>query len=136
LSDSKFLLSVAGQTLTFNKDSERNVSSFIFKSVEGIKLNTRVLQPKPLNQYVGIYYNEELSAEYRVDISNNKLVIHHFRRGDFELNAHKNIEDLFIGDVGRLQFYRNKRQQVIGFKLSSRQARNIRFDKVKYSILK
>jgi CubicO group peptidase (beta-lactamase class C family) len=136
LSDSKFLLSVAGQTLTFNKDSDGNVSSFIFKSEEGKKLNTKVVQLKPLNQYVGIYYSEELSAEYRVDISNSKLIIHHFRRGDFELIAHKNIEDLFTGDVGRLQFYRNTRQQVIGFNLNSGSARNIRFGKVRFTTLK
>ncbi len=136
INDSSFLLAIADKVVTFKKSSNGNFEKLMFQTVEGYKIKTGISKHSPLTDYSGIYYSEELSVEYKVDIINSKLFIHNFRRGDFELTASNSINDLFTSDIGRFQFYRNTKGKTIGFKLTGQSNRNIRFDKVKMTLIK
>ena len=81
-------------------------------------------------QYTGNYYIRELEATYRVYIDKGKLMAHHMRLGDFALNPDVATSDLFYGDVGRMQFVKDSKGKMTGFKLSGGRIRNIRFDKL------
>ncbi|WP_147425552.1 MULTISPECIES: hypothetical protein [Mucilaginibacter] len=61
---------------------------------------------------------------------NGKLMIHHFRRGDFELNPVKEFQNEFKSDMGMLDFQIDNQGQNLGFKLSGDRVRNIRFRKI------
>jgi hypothetical protein len=57
-------------------------------------------------------------------------MIHHFRRGDFELNPVKEIQHEFKSDIGLLDFQIDNQGHNLGFKLSGDRVRNIRFRKI------
>ncbi|RKR80455.1 hypothetical protein BDD43_0565 [Mucilaginibacter gracilis] len=57
-------------------------------------------------------------------------MIHHFRRGDFELNPVKEFQNEFKSDMGMLDFQIDNQGQNLGFKLSGDRVRNIRFRKI------
>lgn len=136
INDSSFLLAIADKVITFKQTSNGTVDKLMFQSVEGNKIKKGIIKHSPLSDYSGIYLSEELSAEYKVDILNNKLFIHNFRRGDYELTTSNSINDLFTSDIGRFQFYRNTNGKIIGFKLTGQSNRNIRFNKVKVTLIK
>jgi CubicO group peptidase (beta-lactamase class C family) len=93
--------------------------------------NTAVFSPnsEQLRAYCGTFYCAELETRYTVYTLNGKLMIHHFRRGDFELNPVKDRSGAFTSDIGTLDFYSNQQQPISGFKLSGDRIRNIRFRK-------
>ena len=84
--------------------------------------------PTPeLRQYTGTFYSDELQTIYTIEVKDAKLVIHHFRRGDFELSS--NMKDEFTGDIGTIDFFRNNSTHISGFMLSGENIRNIHFRK-------
>jgi hypothetical protein len=82
-----------------------------------------------LGEYAGNYYSTELEATYRVYVDKGKLMVHHMRLGDFELVPDIATPGVFNGDTGHMQFEKDARGKVTGFKLSGGRIRNIRFDK-------
>ncbi|WP_425290678.1 serine hydrolase domain-containing protein [Spirosoma linguale] len=127
LNDSTFMLTVAGLPIVFHQSKGGAVNSFTFKDRLGKKFTPHSASADELKTYVGTYFSQELQAEYTVGIQANKLVVRHFRRGDFPMSS--NMKDEFTGDLGVVRFIRNNRQQVRGFNLSGERVRNIYFDK-------
>jgi hypothetical protein len=82
-----------------------------------------------LDLYAGTYYSRELETTYKLSIENGKLVGHHMRLGDFNLDPDIAIADKFSSHVGALIFYKNNQNKIAGFRLSGGRVRNILFEK-------
>lgn len=80
-------------------------------------------------QYTGTYYSKELETTYRVTFENGKLMAHHMRLGDFNLDPDMTTVDSFNSNSGALKFFKDKKNGIAGFKLSGGRIRNIVFDK-------
>jgi CubicO group peptidase (beta-lactamase class C family) len=83
-------------------------------------------------EFAGIYYNEELRTSYILTVKNNKLVATHSLNQDIDLNVLG--KDGFYSDqsfFGALQFIRNKKNEIVGYKLSGQNLSNIFFRKMK-----
>jgi len=85
--------------------------------------------PSKYGQYAGNYYSPELEVTYKIYVDKDRLMVHHMRLGDFAISPDFGTADLFIGDVGQMQFVKDGNGKIIGFKLSSGRPKNIRFDK-------
>jgi CubicO group peptidase (beta-lactamase class C family) len=90
---------------------------------------------KQLQVYCGSFYSSELETQYKVYTLNGKLMIHHFRLGDFELVPVKDQFNVFNSDIGTLDFYTDQQHHISGFKLSGDRVRNIRFAKVNVTLV-
>jgi CubicO group peptidase (beta-lactamase class C family) len=82
-----------------------------------------VITAAKLQQYTGIYINEDLVAAYAVKLVKDKLVLSHVRRGDFELRPKPAVADEFLSDIGAVRFLVNE-GKIEGMEIS-----NIRFYK-------
>lgn len=69
---------------------------------------------KQLQTYCGTFYSIELKAQYTVYTLKGKLMIRHFRRGDFELYPVKDRFNAFTSDIGILDFYTGKQNMFPG----------------------
>jgi CubicO group peptidase (beta-lactamase class C family) len=87
--------------------------------------------PKELRTYVGKYYSEELDTAYFLRFKNGKLFMRHE-------NPHKSypkaalkptFKDRFQVERWKLNFIRNKNEDIIGFKVNAGRVRNILFEK-------
>jgi hypothetical protein len=116
--------------MTFVTDINGDVNSLRYRWIDSAK---RVIPLQvDINQfgnYTGKYYSEELSTEYKVDLIDGKLMIHHMRLGDFELQPDPITADQFTSEVGIVQFVKNDQNKFIGFGLSGGRVKNLRFDK-------
>src|SRR3569833_693513 len=81
-----------------------------------------------LSRYAGTYYSKELETTYRIALENGKLIAHHMRLGDFELNPDVITADSFSSSNGSIKFFKDG-NKIAGFKLSGGRIRNIVFDK-------
>jgi len=84
-----------------------------------------------LSEYVGTYYSDELSTYYHFKIKEGKLVAEHMRISDIEFTPI--MENKFSGKVyfmGFVEFERDGRNEVTGFKVSNGRVRNLVFKKV------
>jgi CubicO group peptidase (beta-lactamase class C family) len=129
-SDSVYWVDDYGASMTFKKNKEGDVNSLRYRWVDDAKRIT----PLPVNTaqfrtYTGTYYSEELAAQYKVDLTDAKLMIHHMRLGDFDLQPDPITEDLFTCRIGVIRFVKDQQKKVTGFKLSGGRVKNIHFDK-------
>jgi len=129
-SDSTIWIDAYGASITFVKDKNGDVNLLKYKNIQAKRV-TPVLPavPADLKDYIGTYYSGELAAEYKIDLSNGNLKVHHMRLGDINLNPVTVEIDQFDGDIGNLRFMRNENKKVTGFKLSGGRVKNISFDK-------
>jgi len=129
-SDSVYWIDAYDASMTFVKDVNGDVNSLRYRWIDSAK---RVIPLKvDINQfsnYAGKYYSEELSTEYKVDLMDKKLMIHHMRLGDFELQPDPITADQFSSQIGIVQFVKNDQNKLIGFRLSGGRVKNLRFDK-------
>ena len=128
-SDSTFWVEAYGSSMTFVKDSTGNVNLLRYRAIQAKKIVPWNPEPGLLNQYIGTYYSEELATEYKIDISNGVLSLHHMRLGDFNLIADPTKEDQFSIPIGIFWFFKDGQEKIAGFRLSGGRVKNIRFDK-------
>lgn len=135
LSDTDFLIADAGARITFLRDEggaiDRIALSFGNETFEGTKVELPDPTPELLRSYCGTYYSDELGAFYEFTLVGADLVAHHRRHGDFTLRM--NDLDFFIAEswfFNRIRFQRGAGQEVAGFLLEGRRARNLRFRKL------
>lgn len=84
-----------------------------------------------LQQFAGKFYSEELDTEYELYIQGEKLFVQHPKMWEIELNSL--TKDVFLTNTWRfrsLVFERNAKEEVIGFRIFSDRAENVRFVKV------
>jgi CubicO group peptidase (beta-lactamase class C family) len=81
-------------------------------------------------EYTGVYYSRELEISYRIYMDNGKLMVHHMRLGEFDLQPDLAEAGKFGSQVGSLKFYTDTAGKIAGFKLSGGRIRNIVFEKI------
>lgn len=132
-----FFIAPDHSTITFVAGKNGIATAFIYKSAS-MTLNAKRQQltsitfhpgRQDLAKYTGTFYNPELEAQYKVYTGKGKLILHHFRRGDFELSANSSVEDGFTGEPGEIRFFKDKKGRVQGFYLSGERVNNIKFEK-------
>lgn len=128
-SDSTIWIDAYGSSMTFVKDKTGNVNTLKYRNILVKRIALWNPEPAAFNQYTGTFYSAELEAEYKIDLENGNLKMHHMRLGDISLTADSTGIDRFNSDLGEIVFFRNSQKKVIGFKLSGGRIKNIRFDK-------
>jgi len=118
-------------TVTFDKNSkgEDRISLKINdrKPLEYVKYQKNV----PFDDYLGAYTSAELNTDYTLTVENNQLVLKHFRMGKTTLKpVRKNIFKAGNYLFNKVEFIRNKKDQVIGFEVSNGRVSKLRFTKV------
>lgn len=81
-----------------------------------------------LADFTGRFYSEELSTAYDFEVQGDKLIAHHSRLSDIQLNLIK--EDVFSGNAwffSQIEFIRNTDQTITGCKVSAGRVRNLFF---------
>lgn len=129
-SDSAYWIDAYGSSMTFVKDKKGDVNSLRYRDIESAKRVIPIqVGPSQFNNYIGTYYSEELASEYKVDLAGGKLMIHHMRLGDFEIQPDPINADQFSSQIGSIQFVKNDEKKVTGFTISGGRVKNLRFDK-------
>lgn len=128
LTDSTFMFALAGFAVTFAKPVNDQSETFTFKSITGKRIPSFTPTKEQLIDYCGTYYSKELFTQYTVDVQNGKLMIHHFRRGDFELSP--DGENTFNSDIGIIGFVKSSTNRTEGLNLSGNHVKNLIFDKI------
>ncbi len=127
-SDSVIWIDAYSSSMTFVKDKRGDVNMLRYRNIKAKRVTPLKPDPSLLGQYVGTYYSEELGAEYKIDIANNKLMMHHMRLGDFEAEPDMLAPDKFSSRVGSLVFFRED-GKLKGYRLSRGRVKNILFSK-------
>lgn len=127
-SDSVLWVPGYGSTVTFLDVRDRaNAIRYhgkVAPRVEPLDTNGRVL-----SDYSGTYYSPELEVTYVLSVRSGKLMMHHMRLGDGDIDPDIVTRDAFSSPVGIMRFTRDGRGVVNGFSLSAGRPRNIRFEK-------
>jgi len=103
------------------------------KRARSIESSKSDFQPTPeeLKNYVGKYYSEELDAAYFLRLKKGKLFMQHE-------NPHKSYPksalkpasiDSFRVERWRLNFFRDEKKDIVGFKVNAGRVQNIFFEK-------
>jgi CubicO group peptidase (beta-lactamase class C family) len=120
--------------IVFNPQNEKGA---IFVRGNGeIKKGRRVvlatLTKENAAKYPGKYYSEEVSQAYEVKIINGKLVVSHFKQGEYQMTPF--TRDVFRSGIGffdSIRFGRSATGQVTGFTYMGERAMGIFFKKIK-----
>ena len=126
LTDTSFFLPSAGLPVTFNRDKDGTINTFTFRDRVGKRFQLHIPTATELAEYTGGYFSNELQTMYTITVESDKLVIHHFRRGDFVMAS--DVNDEFTSNIGTLHFTRSN-NAVKGFSLSTDNITGLRFDK-------
>lgn len=98
---------------------------------ERIQLNKVDRKSVKYDDYTGIFRNEEFDSTFELVIENKKLVAKHSLNEDIEIKPLS--KDKFYSKksfFGELDFIRNHRGDILGFKLSGQNIKNIEFMKI------
>lgn len=143
----KFSVIVLGNDADFDSfQTGLKIAEFYLKDKLKPKAIVKVTEANPINdpqksnldatsfnlsEFVGRYQSEELSTEYAVAIQNNKLVLKHFRASNTELVFAD--KDKFTGRIEfpvEIEFDRNEKKNITGFRVSNFGAKNVIFKKI------
>jgi len=126
ITDTSFFLPRAGLPITFGREKDGTINTFTFRDRVGKRFQLHIPTTAELAEYAGSYSSSELQTTYTITVESGRLVIHHFRRGDFVMSS--DVKDEFNGDIGTLHFTR-RNNAVTGFSLSINDITGLRFDK-------
>jgi len=87
------------------------------------------LDAKYLMQFTGTFYSSELTTYYHFIIKDEKLVATHARASDIDLKPLK--VDKFSASYSLIDFNRNDKNDITGFRISSGRVKNLLFKKLK-----
>ena len=94
-------------------------------SDEFSKIKIDHIRVDELKEYEGIYYCEELEANYELRFKDDKLFL--FRKGALEEAIKSTSKDLFKGSLVSLQFIRDEEMMIVGFEVGAGRVKNLRF---------
>lgn len=80
--------------------------------------------------YAGEYYSHEIKTAYHIQWNDSTLTATHLRMGSIDLKMIKH--DFFSGDrgfFGNVEFIRNSKEEVVGFRVSNGRVRDLLFEK-------
>jgi len=127
-SDTVLWVRAYGASVTFT-DIKDKAYALKYKGILAKRVEPVKTDPAELPRYAGTYYSKELETTYRLSIENGKLVAHHMRLGDFNLQPDLIAVEQFGSDVGTMAFFKDKENKIAGFRLSGGRIRNILFEK-------
>ncbi len=129
-SDSVYWVDAYGAAITFVKDKGDEVNSLRYRWISSAKRIIPVqIDTIQFSNYAGTYFSEELVSEYKIDLVDGRLVMHHMRLGDFDLQPDPVRADQFNSQVGSVLFVKDDQEKFVGFRLSGGRVKNLRFDK-------
>jgi hypothetical protein len=104
-----------------------HIADFSYKG-QRIELKEFDKEKININELVGMYYNSELNTNYNFIIKENNLFVTHSRNGEAIVTAFQ--PDIFVSNIGAIEFIRNDLKKVIGFNLSGQGIKGMKFDKI------
>ena len=87
-----------------------------------------------LAQFAGIFHSEELNSSFTLGENNGVLTASNIRIGTVNLKPVK--KDVFYGNksfMAGIEFERDRDSQIVGFKVTVEEARNLKFKKIRAS---
>jgi hypothetical protein len=134
LSETEFLLAVADARITFQKDKEGKVRQFVWKQGGDEQTVPKVVRVKPtaqeLQEYAGVYFNEELNLRYAFELSGDRLIVK--ATGQKEIQLVPDEKDRFTTGsqiIPMVIFERDGQNRIIGFRIDSDPVRDLVFKK-------
>ena len=100
------------------------------KDISSRKIDPESLKKVSLEDFTGDYYSEELGTIYTIVLEDGKLIAKHRRHNDIPMTI-RDI-DKFRGTMWffrKINFKRNEKKRISGFRLTGGRVRNMRFDK-------
>lgn len=138
LSDSTFQMKIDGDDHYFIKFvDEKGITSMHFSMGESDpvvfeKYRAVSYAENELAQFTGTFYSEELNSSFVFIVNNGQLTANNVRVGPVTFKPVK--IDAFSGNksfMGGIQFHRNSRNQIIGFRVVVDEVRNLEFKKIR-----
>ena len=90
---------------------------------------------KELEEFVGTFYSKELDTKYILETKNGILTVSHPKMNLITLQPIK--LDSFLGSSWQfrsLEFDRNEKNKIKGFRISSGRVKNVRFEKIAHNL--
>jgi len=136
LSPTRFrMLGVPGDVLLdFTDKSGALFNAFTFTEADGSKIGAKRVEPfepaeAQLKEYAGSYYSDELDTRYDLELRSGSLW---FGAGhNEEVRAVPQKKDFFSAESGQIEFERDKKGRVTGFRISTGRVLNLKFVRVK-----
>lgn len=130
-SDSTFAVEGVDAHLTFHRTDEGDVDALTLHQ-EGDHRAARLadtVEAVDLSEFVGRYFSEELETFYRMEVDDDRLVMHHRRFAPARLDHAGG--DTFTGTlpVTHIEFERDEEGRVTGFRAGNVRARDIWFER-------
>lgn len=133
-SDSVFFIEGIDLKIVFNKTSDDKVNQFTL--YQGGK-TTIARRMKPfdsksidLKAFTGNYYSPELQTSYTLSLKGDTLIANHIRHEPAVLSpVEKDIFSTEVWFMSKIDFTRNEKSEITGFKASSGRVKNVRFVK-------
>ena len=95
------------------------------------KFNLVTPTKNKLNNYTGLFYNDELDVTYTFSIENDNLVTKNLKNGS--ITFYPIINDTFRSNtlmLSSIKFVRNAEDKIIGFTINTNGIKNLRFKKL------
>ncbi len=133
-SDSEFLIEGTDMKIAFNKAVGDSVNQFTFYQGGQTMTAPRIMPFDPksidLKAYTGAYYSPELQTSYNLELKGDTLIANHIRHEPCVMTPITG--DVFATDawfMSKIEFIRNNKLEITGFKASSGRVRNVKFEK-------
>jgi len=134
VSETEFLLDIAGAKLVFQKNKEGKVNQFLWSQGGQEQVAPRVAlvkpTPKELEEYAGGYQNEDLGLSYAVELRGEAIVL--IASGQSPIRLAPDEKDRFTSNsrvVSTVVFQRDGQNRVTGFIIDSDPVRDLVFKK-------
>ena len=134
LSETEFLLDIAGARIAFQKNKEGKVDQFVWKQGGDEQIAPKIVLVKPtpqeLKEFAGAYSNEELNLRLSLEVRGDGLVIIPQEQGDVRLTPDE--KDHFVSGARAfpmIVFQRDAQSRVTGFIIDSDPVRDLVFKK-------
>jgi CubicO group peptidase (beta-lactamase class C family) len=134
VSETEFLLDIAGAKLVFQKNKEGKVNQFLWSQGGQEQVAPRVVlvkpSPKELEEYAGGYQNEDLGLSYAVELRGEAIVL--IASGQSPIRLAPDEKDRFTSNsrvVSTVVFQRDGQNRVTGFIIDSDPVRDLVFKK-------
>ena len=132
VSETQFKMTSADVTLTFVTSDDGKTEMLKVKhgdqTDDATKLKPFDKTSVKLADFTGKFHSEELATEYDITQVGKQLIMKHSRVSDIQLNPER--KDTFSSYLGNIEFVRDAKNAITGFKLSSGRVRNLKFKKV------
>ena len=129
-SESTFFLKVVNAQVSFQREADGSVSRLTLHqngNHDAHRMTPYAISAAELNEYVGLYYSEELDTSYRLEIEDGKLTAKHDRIPAVSLVPRE--RDVYQAGNGRVAFDRDSQGKITGLRFTEGRMRNLVFER-------